>query len=561
MAVRTVLLSLLLAAPLSVAQVPVPATPPAPLPGLKYDADFFPGAHHDAKVPTPDSILGFRTGDKAASHAQVEAVIKAIADKSPRVKLFEYATSHEGRKLYYLAVSSEDNIKRLDQIKADAGKLADPRKLSQADADKITDQLPAIAWMAYSIHGNEMSGVDAALALLWHLASSTDDDVKQLLKDEVILIDPLMNPDGRDRCITTINQNRTAQPAVDEQSIIHSETWPGGRTNHYLFDMNRDWIWCTQPETRGRVKAIGEWNPHYIVESHEQDPLDTFLFMPPRAPINPHIPVTLEKWSKIFGDDQGKAFDAFGWRYYTGEWNEEWYPGYTGSWGALRGAIDNLYEQARLITDAVRRPEGTLEPYREAVHKQLVSSLANLKTLQAHRKEVITDFANERRDVVSDKSTYATRIFVLIGGRANGGRWAHLKDLLALQGIEAYQLDDDLKAGGHDWLGRVLKDQTIPKGSIVIPTKQPLGRLAAALLELDPHMTPDFLKDERRELLRFGQSRLYDITGWNTSMMFGIEIQEFDAALPANAKLATIMTDPEPAALAPTPQGAPQPTA
>src|SRR5437660_6296155 len=121
---RTALSLLLLAASPALAQVPVPAAPPAPLQGLKYDAEFFPGAHHDNKVPTPDSILGFRLGDKAASHAQVEAVIKAIAEKSPRVKLFEYAKSHEGRTLYYLAVSSEDNIKRLDQIKADAAKLA-----------------------------------------------------------------------------------------------------------------------------------------------------------------------------------------------------------------------------------------------------------------------------------------------------------------------------------------------------------------------------------------------------------------------------------------------------
>jgi hypothetical protein len=565
MVVRTLLVVLIsvLSSVLSsaFAQVPVPATPAAPLQGLKYDAEFFPGAHHDDKVPTPDSVLGFRLGDKAASHAQVEAVIKAIAEKSPRVKLFEYATSHEGRKLYYLAVSSEENIKHLDQIKADAGKLADPRKVSQAEADKLVGSLPAIAWMAYVIHGNEMSGTDAALALLWHLASCTDDDVKQLLKDEVILIDPLMNPDGRDRCITTVNQNRTMQPAVDEQSIIHSETWPGGRTNHYLFDMNRDWIWCTQPETRGRVKAIGEWNPHYIVESHEQEPLDTFLFMPPRAPVNPNIPSSLEKWSKVFGDDQGKAFDSFGWRYYTGEWNEEWYPGYTGSWGALRGAIDNLYEQARIITDAVRRPEGTLEPYRESVHKQLVSSLANLKTLQQHKKEVIADFAKERSEMCSGDSPFAKRLFVLIGGRGNGGRWARLKDLLALQGIEAYQLADDLKASGHDWLGRELKDQTIPRGSLVVPAQQPLGRLAAAMLELDPRMSPDFLKDERRELLRFGQSRLYDITGWNASMMLGIEIQEFDAALPGSAKLALIMTGPEPTALSPAAQGAPLPTA
>ncbi len=524
------------------AQPPVPSAQPAPVKGLKYDADFFPGSQHDANIPTPDSVIGFRVGDKPAMHAQVEAVLKALAAKSPRVKLFEYAKTHEGRACYYLAVSSEANIKNLDAIKASAAKLADPRAVSAGEADKIASSIPAIAWMAYVIHGDEMSSTDAALALAWHLASCTDEPVKKQLDELVVLIDPLMNPDGRDRCINSILQNRTVQPNIDEQSVMHSEVWPSGRMNHYLFDMNRDWVWGTQPESRGRIKAAGEWNPHYFVEGHEQGDLDTFLFMPPRAPINPNIADSIHKWGTIFADDQGKAFDAHSWRYYTGEWNEEWYPGYSGSWGALRGAIDNLYEQARIQTDAVRRPEGTLETYRESVHKQLVSSLANLSTLQKNRAAIVKDFVEEKRKAVSDAAPFGNRLFVIAGAFGNGGRWERFDDLLALQGIESYQLTAELKASGHDWLGREFKDRAFAPGTVVVPARQPLGRLAAAILELDPRMSPEFLTEERRELLRFGQSRLYDITGWNAAMMFGIDIFEIDAALPTSVRKASTQT-------------------
>lgn len=527
------------------AQAPVQPTPPATLKGLAYTEDFFPQARHDDAVPRPDTILGFRLGDKPVTHAQVSTFLHVIAAAKPaggsRVKLFEYATSHEGRKLYYVAISSPANIAKLDEIKANAAKLADPRAVSEADADAIADSLPVINVMAYCIHGDEMSGTDASLAVLWHLASCTDEKVTKLLESQVILLDPLMNPDGRDRCITGVAQMRTVQPNVDDQSIFHAQPWPGGRMNHYLFDLNRDWIFATQPESRGRVREFGRWNPHYFVESHEQTPLDTFLFMPPRAPINPNIGENIKKWSAIFGDDQGKAFDAFGWRYYTGEWNEEWYPGYSGSWAALRGAIDNLYEQARLITDGVRRPEGTIESYRLAVHKQVVASMANIETLSKHGRTVVKDFLQDRRKVVKgggddNSASVATRTFILTPPEGNAGRWKRLADLIELQGIEVVETTEALTTTVRDGLGREVKDRKFPAGTLMISANQPLGRFAAALFELDPRMTKEFLIEERRELLRFGQSRLYDITGWNVAMFFGVDAYELRAAPPASAK-------------------------
>jgi hypothetical protein len=452
--------------------------------------------------------------------------------------MFDYATSHQGRPLSYLAISSPDNIARLDQIRRDAARLADPRAIPAPEADALAESLPLIIVLAYTIHGDEMSGTDAALALAWHLAACTDPSVIGLLDRTVIILDPLMNPDGRQRCIDSVEQARTRQPNVDNQSIFHAQPWPGGRMNHYLFDLNRDWIFATQPESKGRVRAFADWNPHYFVESHEQGALDTFLFMPPRAPINPNIGDHVKKWSAVFGDDQGKAFDAFGWRYYTGEWNEEWYPGYSGSWAALRGAIDNLYEQAKIISDGVRRPEGTIEPYREAVHKQLVASLANLRTAAANDRQILRDFLADRRKVLAGggaevgQASVVSRFFALTLPDGNHARTHALAELLDTQRLEAHRAREPFKASGRDALGREFTDRSFPTGTILISANQPLGRLAAALFETDPRMPADFLTEERRELLRFGRSRLYDITGWNVAMLMGIDVAEVRGSLP-----------------------------
>lgn len=495
---------------------------PSPVPGLVYDTPFFGGAKYDAAVPTPDQVLGFAVGSKPATHAQIEAVMKAIASKSPRTRLFEYAKTYEGRTLYYLVIASEANIKRLDALKADYGKLADPRTVSTGEGDKLADTLPALAWMGYGIHGDEMSGCDAALAVAHHLAACTDDSVKKMLEQIVVIIDPNMNPDGRDRWLRGMAENRTAQPSVDDQSLLHGGVWPSGRMNHYLFDLNRDWIFGVHPETRGRVKAAGEWNPHYFMESHEMGSQDTFLFQPPREPMNPNIPSNVHKWLKVFGRDQARALDAHKWPYYTGEWNEEWYPGYSGAWGSLRGAVENLYEQASIGVDAVRRPEGRLETYRESVHKQLVSTMANLTSLAANRKEVLRDYVAEKRKNVAADGPYAKRVFAVVPS-ANASRVKAFTDLMTLQGFEMHMAGEAFTASGRDRLGREVKDRAFPAGTILLSNRQPLANLIGAMLEFDPRLSGDFLNIERRELLRFNRSKLYDITAWNITMMFDVE--------------------------------------
>ncbi|MFZ4576572.1 MAG: peptidase, partial [Phycisphaerales bacterium] len=355
-----------------------------------------------------------------------------------------------------------------------------------------------------------------------------------MLDDLVVLIDPLMNPDGRDRCVTLIRQHKMANPDVDDQSITHTQLWPSGRMNHYLFDLNRDWIFATQPETRGRVEAVAKWNPQYFMESHEMGGQDTFLFMPAREPVNNNYPGHSRKWGEIISHEHAAAFDALGWRYYSGEWNESWYPGYSSSWGALRGAIEQLYEQANIGTDALRRAEGTLQTYRESVHHQAVSSWSNLESCAKHRVEILRDFVKERRANLAPDGRFAKRVYA-IPPSANRDRVAKVLDLALLQGFDVYAAPADFSAGGTDRFGREVKGRVFPAGTILIPASQPLGNLVSAMLEFDPRFSDAFLTEERRELIRFDRSRLYDTTAWNITMLFDVECCELAAELPAGA--------------------------
>ncbi len=530
-----------------------PATP-APVAGLDYREPFFPGATYDPAVPTPSAVLGFEVGSKPSDPAQIEAVFRALAAKSARCKLVEYGRTHEGRPLHYLVIGSEPNLRRLDALQAGYAKLADPRRTTKAEADELAATLPALAWMAYVIHGDELSSSDAALAVAHHLAAGTSPAVAELLEKIVVVIDPLMNPDGRERFIQMMRQNRTLQPGLDEQSLLHTGYWPAGRTNHYLFDLNRDWAFVTQPESRARVRAIAAWNPHYLIEGHEMGSQSTFFFNPPREALNPHFPDNHLKWEARFGIDQAAAFDARGWRYFNGESYDNWYPGYSSSWAPLRGTIGNLYEQARIATDAVRHADGALETYRESVHHQLVSTMANLETLARHRREILADFVAEKRRCVGPDATVPARTWAILP-TANSTRLRGFLEVLGIQGIETLAAGRPFRAQGKDRLGRPVPEREFPADTLLVPIRQPLASLVATLFEFDPRMTPAFLTEERRELLRGKPSRVYDTTGWSLPMLHDLETFELDGDVPAAAAARPHAAPPAPAPLA-NPEGA-----
>jgi len=521
------------------------ALSPAELPGLRFAEPFFPGVEYRPSIPAARDLLGFTLAERAATPAEVERCLRAWTAAAPdRSRLVEYARSHEDRPLHYVVVSSPENLRRLGTIQEDLARLGDPRRLTEDEAEGLIDRLPAVAWLAYTIHGDETEGSDAALAVLHHLLGAQDPRVEQLLEDLVIIIDPLMNPDGRDRFLKMVAEHRGEAPNVDDQSLLHRGYWPRGRGNHYLFDLNRDWILCRHPETRGRVEAVREWNPQLFIDAHGMGPQETHLFSPPREPVNPNIPTARDHWSQLFARDQAAAFDQHLLLYYSGEWHEEWYPGYSDAWASYRGAIGILYEQARVAEDAVRRPEGRLLSYRESVRHHVIGSIANLTTLQANRRDVLRYFHQSRKDALDPEGDYARRTFA-IPPTANRGRLLDLLTILRLQGFELFELEESVTApAAVDQLGDHHEDLPLPAGTILIPARQPLGRAVAGVLEFDPHFPKKVLAEERREILRTGESRIYDVTSWNLTMMFGLPAFEVAMDLPAEAEAYRM---PEPA--------------
>jgi hypothetical protein len=508
---------------------------PTELQGFEYTLEFFPGARYDASVPTPESLLGSPIGQETASLAEIQRCLEAWDEASPRTRLVEYARSHEDRPLHYMIVTSPENLERIEEVQRAQARLADPRGLGDEEAERILESQPAVAWLAYSIHGNETSGADAALAVLYHLTASKDSDVRKLLEEVVVFVDPVMNPDGRHRYLNQKTEDRGTLPNVDDQSLLHTGYWPSGRMNHYLFDMNRDWILAVHPETRGRIRAAGAWHPLLFVDAHEMGSQDTYLFSPPREPVNPHFPPGTDEWMARFAREQAAAFDRMGWLYYTGEWNEGWYPGYSNSWAGFRGAVGILYEQARVGEDAVRRTHGELLTYRQSVHHQVVSSMANIESVRSHSADLKRRFLDGRRAAVSERGPYASRTFA-VHPTGNGARLRAFVDLMQIHGFELYTLEEEFVAPeATDQLGRVIRRRSFREGTILIPNRQPEAHLLAAMLEFDPRIPSSALARERKELLRTGDTRIYDITAWNISMLYGLEAYTLPQGLPEGA--------------------------
>ena len=264
---------------------------------------FWPGAKYNPAIPTLQQVLGHEPGMEITPPDRIGDYLQALTKAAPdRTRLIEYASTWEGRPLWLLIIGSADRIGRLDQLTADLQKLSDPRALTAAETERLVKALPVVVWLMHGVHGNEISSSDAALYEAYHLlASQGDSGVDTVLREALVLVDPMQNPDGRARFVFHNIQARGATPDPIGYSAEHDEPWPSGRSNHYLFDMNRDWFAQTQPETRGRIRIARDYSPHVTVDLHEQGGENTYYFAPPADPLNPHITKA-----------QRDAFDLFG---------------------------------------------------------------------------------------------------------------------------------------------------------------------------------------------------------------------------------------------------------
>jgi hypothetical protein len=454
----------------------------------------------DVRVPTPEKVLGFKIGDRFATHADVTAYVRAVAAAAPeRVRVETYGRTPEGRELLVVVVTSPENHARFDELAAKIRALYSP---SSAKPAAIPADLPVFVWFSYGVHGDEASSPDAAVATLYHLAASRDADTAELLRRVVFTMDPMVNPDGRMRYLSWFTTAVNGEPDPNPDAREHHPSWPRGRGNHFGFDLNRDWAWLTQPETRARIERYRKTPPQVHVDFHEMSPESSYFFPPVAEPLHAAFQRDSLKWLGIFGRENASAFDARGWTYFIRETFDLFYPGYGDSWPFFNGAIGMTYEMAGGPGAglAYRRKDGSVLTLKERALKHFTTGLATLATAAAHREELLRDFAAARSAalaqpvrsyvVPADQDAYRLRLFL---------------ETLRAQGIEVMHS----KPGGKD-------------EAFVIGTSQPSGTLAAALLDETSEIPAKFLEEARSRFLRREDAGFYDVTAWSLAASFGL---------------------------------------
>jgi hypothetical protein len=499
------------------------------------DFEFWPGAKYDSNIPTFKQVLGREPGERITSHAGIMKYLEALQEAAPgRLRVFEYARSWEGRKLVYAALGSEANLKQLEAIRSGMQKLADPRKTPEAEATKVITSLPALVWLGYGVHGNEISSTDAALLTAYHLLAVRNDRVaEEILSKTLLLIDPTQNPDGRDRFVHSFEIAEGLEPDASPLAAEHNEPWPGGRTNHYYFDMNRDWFALTQPETQGRVKALQQWYPLVFVDLHEMGSESTYYFAPEAVPYNPHLAKDQRISLSIFGKNNAKWFDQFGFDYFTREIYDAFFPGYGASWPSYYGAVAMTYEEASTRGLVYRRADESLMHYRDTVRRHFVASISTAETAATNREKLLQDFYRFRRSAIQEGSSEKVKEYIL-PRRGNSAAVDKLAALLVQQGVEVKRATVSFKNTAGEF----------PAGSFVIPLAQPAKRLIRTLLDPDVPMEDSFVKEQERRRKKRLDDEIYDVTGWSLPALFGVEAiaspEMSKAALePAGAELIT----------------------
>lgn len=466
----------------------------------------------EGKVPSPGQWSGIPLGDRFTPHHDVVAYCRQVAALSPRVLIQEYGRSVEGRELVLVMISTESNIARLDEIRVAQQLLADPRRLAEReelDLDTLLEDLPAVVWLSYNVHGDESSATEAALATIHQLADGSDPKMRQIREDCLVIIDPLLNPDGRERYLQWYHQVQARPANPDPAAREHDPPSPSGRSNHYLFDLNRDWAWQSQPETRARIEQYLRWQPLVHVDFHEMSPESTYFFFPPEKPINANIPQDRVEWSEVFGLSNAGAFDRFGWKYYTAEQFDLFYPAYGDSWPTLNGSIGMTYEQAGGggAGLAYRRRNGTILTLSERLHHHHVAGLATADCAARNRLRLQQDFFAFREGAIhAGRSSELAQFIIPPGG---GDRRRSLLKLLQVQGIELVETMDEVVVEGlvhHD--GTEMEILKLAPGTVIVPLDQPQGRLARALME------PNAKAEE---------AYFYDVAAWSLPMAFGVD--------------------------------------
>ena len=386
-----------------------------------------------AGVPRPESLLGYNVGDLQTQFAWQERVLLAIAAAAPdRVRVEEIGRTTEHRTQRLFIISAPENIARLDAIRADLNRLADPRTLSAADAEPLMARTPAVVWINESVHGNESPGFETAMQTMYQLAASEEPATLAALRNTIVVLNPSTNPDGHERFAVWYNSIQVGSP--EPFALEYREPWTiQGRSNHYRFDMNRDVMTTTQREAQSLLRGAMRWHPMVTIDQHGYT--YSYFFPPTARPLNNNLGGDFQKWMEIFGRANAAAFDQFGWMYYTRDVFDFYGPFYWDSWPSLMGAIGMTYETDCEWAVRTRREDGSLCTFRAAIAKHFTTAMATIEATGARRAERVRDWVKFKREAVDEGRTQAMKRVVLVPGK-DPGRAAALVATLLRSGIE-----------------------------------------------------------------------------------------------------------------------------
>jgi len=446
--------------------------------------------NYNTNIPKPNEIIGFVPGDWHVSHDRMIQYMTELSNKSERISIKNIGHTFERRPLIQLIITSPENHNKTEDIKKKREVLVD-EKLNNVDFEST----PLVVNLGFCVHGNEPSSVNSTLVLAYYLAAAEDDNINKLLSETVIILDPTLNPDGVQRFANWTNSNRSTNLNPDPNDREFDETWPGGRTNHYWFDLNRDWLPVQLPESQARIESFYEWRPNVVTDHHEMGSNSTFFFQPgiPQR-TNPFTPQLNQELTEKIGNFHAKALDSVGSLYYSKESFDDFYYGKGSTFPDINGSVGILFEQASSRGSGQMTQNGLLE-FKYTIKNQFITALSTLKGALAIKTDLLKLQDNFYHEAIKN----AGNTHYIVDSHKNPFLAKKLHEVLSQHKIKTYKITEDKEINGKKFNTST---------AFAIPLKQQQGRLAKAMFE---------------SRTTFKDSIFYDVSAWDFQHAFGVD--------------------------------------
>jgi len=451
---------------------------------------------YDKNIPTPKEVIGHEVGEWHVTHDKLMFYMQTLAERSDRVTIETRGETFEGRPILLLTITSPENHLNLETIRQEHVALTE-----NGAGTLSTEAMPIVVYQGFSIHGNEPSGANAGLAYAYYLAAAQGPEIDALLNNLVILMDPSFNPDGLQRFAYWANTNKSINLVADNNEREYHEVWPGGRTNHYWFDMNRDWLPVQLPESRARIKSFHKWLPNILTDHHEMGTNSTFFFQPGEPTrVHPLTPKMNQELTAEIGTYHAKALDKIGSLYYSEENYDDYYYGKGSTFPDVNGSIGILFEQGS-SRGHVQETENGLLTFPFTIRNQFTTALSTIEAAQNMRVKILDYQRDYYKNMRSEASKSKTKSIVFGDSKDAAKAW-HLAEILNRHKIKFHELASDANIGGKNYK---------KENSYLVPLDQKNHRLIKAMFE---------------KRTTFTDSLFYDISAWTFPLAFNVDYTE-----------------------------------